>query len=602
MCAIAGILQRSRPIDAAQHAEMAGLLHGMRHRGPDARGTHTPAGWVLLGANRLRITDARNPAADMPLVSADGQRTIVFNGEIYNHVSLRAELSDSSFRTASDTEVVLAAHQRWGRACLERLEGMFALAIHDAVTDQVLMACDPTGQKALYLWEGTDSLVFASEMEALVADPYRAKTFNRDGLAEYVAQRFILGSETHIRQVRKLEPGTWLAWSRARRSAGRFYQVPRGDLDRADEAAICEDIRAAVVDGGRRVFDVEVPHGLLLSGGIDSAAVLVCARAAGLRPRTYSIGFSTEEAQRRASTSVFDEFEHSRRLARELETEHTELALTASDYHEAVDRWIDSCGEPLASQEAPCLLLLFQRASADVRVVFCGSGPDELFDGYSYGQRLAGCSRHELPERYAGMFHWAGDTDFTRLMPDHPALQQVADKLRRLLAPYADWPLDACHAVQLLHFHGRLGAYEFTQLDVTSMRCSVEARSPLANGALVRAAFDCASHTKHRHGSEKWIYKQALARLVPGDIAARRKQGFPIPAELWRSSSFAERAQILFEPGCQLTACGLIDAAYLKLLWESPDAATRNLFYRLYVAEQILRRQAVALARPVVEA
>src|SRR5687767_15126495 len=100
----------------------------MRHRGPDSRGTHSPAGWVLLGANRLRITDARNPAADMPLVSTDGQRTIVFNGEIYNHVSLRAELSASAFRTASDTEVVLAAYQRWGKRCLERLEGMFALA------------------------------------------------------------------------------------------------------------------------------------------------------------------------------------------------------------------------------------------------------------------------------------------------------------------------------------------------------------------------------------------------------------------------------------------------------------------------------------------
>jgi asparagine synthase (glutamine-hydrolysing) len=602
VCAIAGILQRRRLIGAAQHAEIAGLLHAMRHRGPDARGTHSPASWVLLGANRLRITDAHNPAADMPLVSTDGQRTIVFNGEIYNQVSLRADLSASAFRTASDTEVVLAAYQRWGQRCLGRLEGMFALAIYDAVTDQVIMACDPTGQKTMYLWEEADSLVFASEIEAIVTDPHRAKSFDHGGLAEYVAQRFIIGSDTHIHQVRKLEPGTWLSWSRARRTAGRFYQVPRGDLGRADEGAICEDIRAAVVNGGRDAFDVEVPNGLLLSGGIDSAAVLASARSAGLRPRTYSIGFSAGEALRRSSTSVFDEFEHSRRLARDFETEHTELVMSASDYHEAVDRWIDSCGEPLASQEAPCLLQLFQRAAADVRVVFCGGGPDELFDGYSYGQRLSGCSLHDLPERYARTFHWAGDTDFARLMPRHPALMRVAEKLRTSLALYADWPLDPCHAVQLLHFHGRLGAYEFRQLDVTSMRYSIEARSPLANGALVRAAFDCASHTKHRDGSEKWIYKRALAQLVPADIAARRKQGFPIPAELWRSESFTERARTLFEPGCQFTACGLIDAAYLKLLWESPDGATRNVFYRLYVAEQILRRQAVALAQPTVEA
>jgi asparagine synthase (glutamine-hydrolysing) len=167
MCGIAGILQRSQPIGPAQRVEMDVLLRSMRHRGPDASASHAPATWALLGANRLRIVDSTNAVADMPLGSTDGLLTVVFNDEIYNHRRLRAELSDYPFRTASDTEVILAAYRRWGRACLDRLEGMFAFAIYDASRDAFFIACDPTGQKTLYLWEDAETLVFASELDAL---------------------------------------------------------------------------------------------------------------------------------------------------------------------------------------------------------------------------------------------------------------------------------------------------------------------------------------------------------------------------------------------------------------------------------------------------
>ena len=599
MCGIAGILQRSQPIGPAQRAEMDLLLRSMRHRGPDASASNAPATWALLGANRLRITDSTNAVADMPLCSTDGLATIVFNGEIYNYRRLRAELSDYPFRTASDTEVILAAYQRWGRACLDRLEGMFALAIHDTSRDAVLIACDPTGQKTLYLWEDAEHLVFASEIDALVTDPYREKSLDLNGLAEFVLHRFILGSDTHLRQIKKLESGTWLSWSRARRQQGRYYLVPRAP-EQSDAGALSERIRAAVVEEASAAYEVEVPHALLSSGGIDSAAVLAGARSANLQPRTYSIGFSASQARRRTSDSVFDEFEYSRRLARELETAHTEIALSEVAYCEAMDRWSDISGEPLGSQEAPCLLRLFEAAGATARVVFSGSGPDELFDGFSYGLRLEGCALDQLPERYARTFHWAGSSDFARLIPDRPAVGLLAAKLAGLLAPYGDRPLDASDAVQLLHFHGRLGVYEFRQLDVAGMRHSVEARSPLANRALVQAAFECPSQLRHRAGHEKWIYKQALRGVVPDFIRSRRKMGFPVPNEMWWSQPFVDRARILFEPACQLTTCGLLDPAYLKVLWEDPAPSVRNLFYRLYYAERVLRRQALARSRPVV--
>ncbi|KYF76421.1 asparagine synthetase B [Sorangium cellulosum] len=596
MCSIAGILNKKRPIGAAQRDEMASLLEAMHHRGPDARGAVQCASWALLGSNRLRITDARNPGADMPLTSADQRLTIVFNGEIYNHRDLRARLSRFPFRTASDTEVILAAYEAWGLACVEELEGMFAFALFDSATQTGLIACDPTGQKAVYLWEDDDALVFASEIDPLIKDPYRRKDWDLDGLAEFTAHRFILGSTTHIRQIRKLESGTWLTRTPERQETGRHYRIPRGDLTRSDVPAIRQEIRNAVVDGCRRTFDLEVPYGLLLSGGIDSTAVLAAARRAGLPMKTFSIGFQPTGQLLPKSTSVFDEFAYSRELAREYATQHTEITLSDTDYCAYLDRWIETAGEPLGSQEAPCLIRLFEEAGRETRVIFSGSGPDEIFDGYSYGRAMADVPLPELAERYFATFHWSGKTDMRQLMPHHDAARLTTSKYRHILSLYGDWPLDSLQAVQLLHFHGRLVAYEFRQMDLISMRHSVEARSPLASTEIVRLAFDFQSKLKQLDGSEKGIYKQALADLVPPVIASRKKQGFPIPAEMWFSRPFAERAAILFDQGCVLSGAGLVDPRYLRRLWEDPDPATRNLFSRLYTAEGILRRQAPYLA------
>ncbi|AUX48700.1 asparagine synthase [Sorangium cellulosum] len=596
MCSIAGIFTKKGAITDAQRDEMALLLEAMHHRGPDARGALQCARWALLGSNRLRITDAGNPGADMPLTSADQRLAIVYNGEIYNHRDLREQLSGFPFRTASDTEVILAAYEAWGFACVERLEGMFAFALFDSATQTALIACDPTGQKTVYLWEDDDALVFASEIDPLIKDPYRRKDWDLDGLAEFTAHRFILGSTTHVRQIRKLESGTWLTRTPERQQTGRFYTIPRGDLSRTDVPAIQQEIRDAVVDGCRRTFDLEVPYGLLLSGGIDSTAVLAAARRAGLPMRTFSIGFRPTGQLLPRSTSVFDEFVYSRALARELSTQHTEITLSDTDYCVYLDRWIETAGEPLGSQEAPCLLRLFEEAGRETRVIFSGSGPDEIFDGYSYGRAMADVPLSELPERYYAAFRWSGAADMRQLMPRHDAERLTTDKYREILSLYRGWPLDSLQAVQLLHFHGRLAVYEFRQMDLISMRHSVEARSPLASKGLVRSAFDFQSRLKQLEGHEKGIYKQALADLVPPVIASRKKQGFPIPAEMWFSRPFTERAAILFDQGCVLSGAGLIDQRYLRRLWEDPDPATRNLFSRLYTAEGILRRQAPHLA------
>ncbi|MEM6903354.1 MAG: asparagine synthase-related protein, partial [Pseudomonadota bacterium] len=192
-------------------------------------------------------------------------------------------------------------------------------------------------------------------------------------------------------------------------------------------------------------------------------------------------------------------------------------------------------------------------------------------------------------------FHWSGDVDLQRLLPGRDARGISAAKYRRFLEPYGDQVQDALQATQLIHFHGRLGAYEFRQMDTISMAHSVEARSPLVDRALIAAAFNFDPALKQM-GGEKGIFKQSLRGLVPDEIIDRKKAGFPIPEEIWFSRPFEDRAQILFEPGSQVVASGVVDADYMKATWERRDVNHRNIFSRLYTLENILRRQAPELA------
>lgn len=601
MCSVTGIISKSGSLNPDADQEIGFLLGRLHHRGPDSRAALRCAPHVLLGSNRLRITDAANPQADMPMVAADGRTAIVFNGEIYNHLDLRRDLAGYPFRTNSDTEVLLAAYLKWGPSCLDRLEGMYAFCIYDGWTNDIFMAADPTGQKKIYLYEDGNDFVFASEIDALIADPFRNKTVNWDAMGEYVAQRFIVGADTHIKEINKIEPGTWMRIDpRGQKYQSRFYHLPLANKGNDDPAAAMTAIHDAVRQGCRSTFNLEVSYGLLLSGGIDSAAVLAAGHAEGLRFKTYSVGFRPTGKIIPQAGSVFDEFEHSRFLARHYDTDHHEIVLDDVDYCDYLDRWADMSGEPLGSQEAPCLIRLFEQASGNVRVMFTGSGPDEVFDGYSYGQKLSSSSLHSLPVDYFNSFHWAGDADFKKLVPGHDPQARVSRFYGDVLDRYQGKLANALQAVQAMNFHGRLSVYEFQQIDTVSMRHSIECRSPLADRRLIAAAFSCDPSILRYGGEEKGVYKQALKDLVPPQIVARKKQGFPVPAEMWFSKPFEDRARSVFDSRSILAGGGFLNRAELSRLWNNPDPATRNIFSRLYTAERILQKQvqSPAIDRP----
>lgn len=597
MCSVAGILTKTSPLSSVHQEEMAFLLSEMKHRGPDAQGQLAVSDHLILGSTRLRVTDAQNKDADMPLQSEDGRFTIVFNGEIYNHKALRAELSSYPFKTASDTETLLVAFMHWGKECLSKLDGMFAFALYDGATDDLWLVSDPTGQKMIYVYEDADILLFASEARALAISPFRPHVYNRDGIAEYIAHRFILGQNTHLEKLEKLEPGTWRCYAHTGRtySSDRFFTAQLTQQDDRDTKRVERHLYRAVQKSCQESFDLEVPFGLLLSGGIDSTAVLSLAKSHGLQMKTYSIGFQPFGQGNIYETSIFDEFSYSREMAKFYQTDHTELFLTADEYCDILDQWSGICGEPLWAEEAPCLLRLIEQAGRDVRVLFTGSGPDEIFDGYGLGAMLEqqGVSKvNDVPQAYYDAFQWSGTIDIQKLMPERSVAHTVLKKYQSILSLYPTLGQGAVlQAVQLLHLHGRLAMYEFRQMDLISMNSSIEARSPLIGNRIVQSAFDFDPMLKAENGEAKSIYKKALRGIVPEKIVKRPKIGFPIPVEMWTSSAFEERAQILFDPNSEMRSLDLLDMNYLRQKWDDGDAYSRSMIARLYFLENVLQAQ-----------
>jgi len=616
MCGIAGIISKQHVLTGENHLEVNHLLKDMKHRGPDASDMRACSSQVILGSNRLAITDAHNSMANMPFSSPHNPKlTIVFNGEIYNFKALRQELSQyHKFNTRSDTEVLLAAFEQWGKACLDKLEGMFAFAIHDASKDSVFLATDPTGQKPIYYYEDDNDIIFSSEMEPLINNPNqsRKKTWNLHGMREFLTHRYIFGEETHINEIKKIDAGCSLEVLKGKKNLERYYVVPIGDQEANTISTIQQNIREAVIKGSEQTLGIEkgdqqyaieqqgleVPYGILFSGGIDSTSVLAVAKDCGLTPDTYSVGFEKGQSPHQGSEAVFNEFEYSQPLSKHYQTQHQQISLSSAEYCDLLDEFVDMTGEPLGSQEGPCLVKLFEAAQQNKKVILTGAGPDELFDGYSYSQ-MVDCEDLEcLPEAYFDKLTWLGPVDIDKLMPRSDLKKRLTQKYKDTLALYTNKIDSPLQAVQLLLFHGRLPNHEFRQMDVIGMRNSVEARSPLVNRALIEAAFNFDPKLKQFNGVEKGIFKEAMRGLVPNAVVDRKKQGFPVPQEIWFSEAFEARVKnTVLSPAALISSIGLVDKDYMLDIWENKNPAYRNVFSRLYMLERMLSRQSQYVAQ-----
>ncbi|HYJ00229.1 MAG TPA: asparagine synthase (glutamine-hydrolyzing) [Thermoleophilaceae bacterium] len=562
MCGIAGQARTDgRPVDAALVDRMCA---GEEHRGPDARGVHVEAG-VGLGIQRLRIIDLAT--GDQPIFNEAGTVAVVLNGEIYNFRELRERLiaSGHTFRTESDTEVIVHLYEELGRDCVRELHGMFGLAIWDSRRRELVLARDRVGKKPLLYALGDGKISFASEFGALLQDEEIPRDLDLQALDAYFAYRYVPAPLTALRAVRKLPPACTLTFGPRGVEIDRYWSLDYGKRFEGTEqeahAAIRDHLRRAV----RKRMVADVPLGAFLSGGVDSAAVVAAMAEASPRPvETFSIGFEGE----------LNELPLARVVAERFGTEHHELMVEPKAI-EVIPKIVRHYGEPFADATAIPTFYLAEMARRHVTVALNGDGGDEAFAGYTRyvaQTALAKVGRLPAPARrllsaVAARVPSSGKIDSTRSRIRRLGEAATLDEPGRYLAymtdlqgfrrndlysddfaraigtttadrfvrePWArstaDSLVDRMLDVDVAHY---LPDDLLTKVDIATMACSLEGRSPLLDHELLELAASLPPELKLRGGEKKVAFRAALRGWVPDEILDAPKRGFQPPLADW---------------------------------------------------------------------
>jgi len=412
MCGICGIIR----FDGKQpdSAILQRMNDRMLHRGPDDEGVFVD-GSVGIAARRLSIIDV--DGGHQPVSRRDGSCAVAQNGEIYNYRELRNELKSdhgSEFRTESDTEVILEAYAAWGLACLERLNGMFAIAFYDRATRSITLARDRAGIKPLVYWQSSDCLVFASEIKALLAHPSVSVAPDMEAIDAFLRYKYIPGDRTPFAGIRKLLPGHALVVTAEGKGTPRAYWSLNTErfspLMGEDEAK--KSLREALFSAVEHQMISDVPLGAFLSGGIDSTIISgIMARVAPGRVKTFCMGFHEES---------FNELPFARQAATFHGTEHHEFVCEATNLLELVPELVGFCDEPLGDASMIPTYLVARETRKHVTVALAGTGADELFAGYDRHRMGAYRQRYS---RIPSFLRGHDPQDWTYRMPAAPSVQ-----------------------------------------------------------------------------------------------------------------------------------------------------------------------------------
>ncbi len=556
MCGIAGYVART---DAGIPDETAeAMADTIAHRGPDDAGTYfadASHGWrVGFGFRRLAIIDLTTGA--QPMVAPDGT-AIVFNGEIYNYRELKQELQAEgvSFRTNSDTEVLLLGYRQWGDRFVERLAGMFAFALWDPVRQRLVLVRDRFGKKPLFLHRRDGLLAFSSEIKGLLALPGIERTLDRDALGLYFAFRYVPGPRTMFAGIAKLEAGQMLVWEDGVESISTYYVPPDSHprTEAAPHADPLAEFERLLDQAVTRRLIADVPLGAFLSGGIDSSIVVaLMARRTGLPVSTYSIGFTEER---------YSELPFANLVAKTLGCDHHPILFSTDELIDGLAAATHFRDAPVSEPADLPLLLLSRRAVETLKVVLTGEGSDELLGGYP---------KHAF-DRYAALYHTLvpGGVHHRVIEPSLRALPYRFRRIKTLAASLGERDFVA----RMIRWFGALSAQERDELttvprprysvphddprngalrrilsfdqsvwlpdnllergDRMTMGASLESRMPFLDHDLAAFVSSLPDRYRLRGLTGKWILRRAAEKVLPESIVARPKSGFRMPVNEW---------------------------------------------------------------------
>jgi asparagine synthase (glutamine-hydrolysing) len=610
MCGITGVLSFRRGTFRVEDIYLRRMRDAMMHRGPDGSGI-----WISedrrigLGHRRLAIIDP-TASADQPMCNEDGTLWVVFNGEIYNHADVRAELErlgKHHWKTDhSDTEVILHAFEEWGIACLERFRGMFAIGLWDARTRRLWLIRDRIGIKPLYYSIHHGRIVFASEIKALLEDPEQKRAVNEESLFHYLSFLTTPAPETLFDGIHKLTPATWLCVD----ENGQVTQSCYWDvwdhtqpLTGASEDEIAERILGELRTAVRLRKVSDVPVGVFLSGGIDSSTNAALFSEGERSPvKTFTIGYDADYP------SCRNELCYARQVADAVGAEYHDRLLSLNDLLEFLPQMVSLQDEPLA--DPVCVPVYYvSKLARDNGVVVCqvGEGADELFCGYPAWKTALALQRYnELPiprvlkKAGVGLLHVLGKGDTAKCeylrrgaaghalfwggaeaFSESHKRRLLSSRLRRQFSSLSSWAV-----IAPIHHRFREKAWEpstlnwmtyldlclrlpellLMRVDKMSMAVALEARVPFLDHKFVELAMSIPTSVKLRDGKLKHILKRAVRGVIPDQIIDRRKQGFQVPVREWFFDRLGTKVNQELDTFCR--EAGLLDLSAVRQLLE----------------------------------
>lgn len=566
MCGIAGKLIFDSTARIGEN-EVRRMILPLVHRGPDGQGTYRDRN-IGLGHCRLSIIDLNSGA--QPMANEDESVWIVFNGEIYNFLELRDRLLAKGhiFRSQCDTEVIIHLYEEMGFDCVKELRGMFAFALWDAKQQRLFLARDRVGIKPLYYCETDKALYFASELKGIMADPAVSRELSHAALRTFLAFNYVPGEETLFQSVKKLLPGHYLVAERGKIVIRQYWDLrfTRERWNQSFEETV-EELHSLLKSTIRDHMIADVPVGVLLSGGVDSTAVLNFAvEGTEKKVSTFTVGFD--------GSHVVDERPYARLAAQRFGTEHHEISITEKDFWNFLPSYVWHMEEPVCEPPAIALYYITKFARDHVKVLLSGEGGDEAFAGYpnypnmmclerirsSVGplagpigaiaalagratndhriQRYGTALRHRLGSQYfsrtsgpTAFFNQNARTFFTSEFFDNTVSKSPGEFISNLLRPMGNEPL----LNQMLYVDTKTWLPDdlLVKADKITMANSIELRVPLLDHKILEFAASLPADFKVCGKETKRILKAAFARVIPEEILDRKKAGFPVPYETW---------------------------------------------------------------------
>ena len=625
MCGISGIFNfgKSKKIDPEILARMN---QTMIHRGPDDSGIHHES-FIGLTHRRLSIIDLST--GHQPMYNEDGSICIVFNGEIYNYDELQKELQAKGhkFQSRSDTETIIHCYEEYGNACVEKLRGMFAFAIWDSKQQKLFLARDRLGIKPLYYYHDNNSLIFASEIKAIIASGYIRPEVNIHVLDSYITLGYVPGPETLFKNIYKLLPAHTLCIHNGQIKINEYWDFAAISPQPMSESDCCERLRELFHECVSSHLVSDVPLGVFLSGGIDSSAVVATMAQNVDQVETFTIGYRNAGEQ--------NELDYAQIIAKQFKTKHHEFILEPTDFFESISKLLYFLEEPIVEAPAIALYHISKLAREHVTVLLSGEGSDEIFGGYpiyhrmqtiEYIHRMIPFTRKlskilpflrinekerkyldwlmlPLERRYFGVSCDMTNSIKQKLYSDSFKSLNQKNGVEEIFQEYYNKVKDRDDLNKMLYVDTKTWLPDdlLTKADKMTMATSVELRVPFLDNKLVEFATSIPSTFKVKERICKYIFKKSMEGVLPDTIIYRKKRGFPVPINQWFGSDLNKQATDILLDRSSIQR-GYFNKAYLaQILQQQKDGKadySRRIFsllvlelwHQIFVDESLMER------------